>query len=166
MGTDKAVLQLDGVPLARRVADALTTAGADRVFAVGGDLAALSTAGLEAVTDLHPGEGPLGGILTALATTDAEVTVVLACDLLAADPSVIRAVVDAVGDADIAAPWHDDRHELLHAAYRRRVEVHLQAAFAAGERAPRRAVAGLTVASVTNLAPSALADADTPGDLP
>ncbi len=166
MGTDKALLQVDGVPLARRVADALRAAGADPVIAVGGDVEALGAIGLTAVPDAHPGHGPLGGILSALAATDAEVVVVLACDLPAADADSIRAVALALGEADVAAPWHDGRHELLHAAYRRRAEVVLQAAFDAGERAPHRAVADLAVVGVEDLPAAALADADTPDDLP
>ena len=93
MGTDKALVEVDGRALALRVADALRAAGASRVVAVGGDLERLQALGLEAVPDLHPGEGPLGGILTALAATDQDVVVVLACDLPAADPSAITAVV-------------------------------------------------------------------------
>ena len=166
MGADKALLEVDGVTLVRRAADALTAAGADRVVAVGGDTDGLHAQGMEVVADLHPGEGPLGGILTALASTDAAVVVVLACDLTAVDPVTITAVVDALGEADVAAPWHDGRHQLLHAAYHRRAQAHLQAAFAAGERAPRRAVGGLRVVSVTGLPPGTLADADTPDDLP
>jgi molybdenum cofactor guanylyltransferase len=166
MGTDKALLEVDGRALALRVADALRAAGASRIVAVGGDLERLQALGLEAVPDLHPGEGPLGGILTALAATDQDVVVVLACDLPAADPSAITAVVHALGDADVAAPLHDARHELLHAAYHRRAQAALADAFAAGERAPHRAVAALDVASVSGLAPEALADADTPDDLP
>ena len=41
-----------------------------------------------------------------------------------------------------------------------------QAAFAAGERAPRRAVAGLDVVEVAVAEAAAYADADTPDDLP
>ena len=58
----------------------------------------------------------------------------------------------------MAAPLHDGRHELLHAAYRRRAQPVLAAAFAAGERAVHRAVRGLTVVGVTGLAPAALVD--------
>ena len=165
MGTDKALLEVDGVPLARRVANALRAAGADPVIAVGGDLDALGALGLTVVPDVHPGEGPLGGILSALAATDAEVVVVLACDLPAADADTVRAVALGLGDADVAAPWHEGRHELLHAAYHRRAEPVLRAAFAAGERAPHRAVADLVVVGVEGLPASALADADTPDDL-
>ncbi len=165
MGTDKALIEVDGVPLARRVANALRAAGADPVIAVGGDLEALTAPGLTVTPDRHPGEGPLGGILTALAETTEDVVVVLACDLPAADADTIRAVALALGDADVAAPWHDGRHELLHAAYHRRAEPVLQAAFDAGERAPHRAVADLVVVGVDGLPAAALADADTPDDL-
>ena len=162
MGRDKALIEVDGRPLAARVAEALTAAGAGRVIAVGGDLSALSALDLEAVPDRHPGEGPLGGILTALHVLDEDVVVVLACDLPAADPAAIRAVVDARGDADVAAP----PGELLHAAYHRRARAHLATAFVAGERAPHRAVDGLRVVEVPGLPAEALADADTPDDLP
>lgn len=165
MGTDKALLEVDGVPLARRVATALRAAGSDPVIAVGGDLEALGDLGLTVVPDLHPGEGPLGAILTALAATTEDVVVVLACDLPAADADTVRAVALALGDADVAAPWHDGRHELLHAAYHRRAEPVLRAAFDAGERAPHRAIADLVVVGVEGLPAVALADADTPDDL-
>jgi molybdopterin-guanine dinucleotide biosynthesis protein A len=161
MGTDKALLEVDGVAMAVRVSDALRAAGASRVVAVGGDLPALTGLGLEAIPDEHPGEGPLGGILTALAGVDDEVVVILACDLPDPDPAAIRRVVRALGEGDVAAP----PGELLHAAYHRRAEPHLADAFAAGERAPRRAVEGLRVVQVVDLPPGALADADRPDDL-
>src|SRR5688572_7864759 len=66
MGTDKALVEIDGTPMAVRVARALTAAGARRVIAVGGDARALASAGLEVVPDLEPGAGPLGGVVTAL----------------------------------------------------------------------------------------------------
>jgi molybdopterin-guanine dinucleotide biosynthesis protein A len=166
MGTDKALLEVDGRALARTAADALLAAGADRVVAVGGDRPGLEALDLAVVDDQHPGEGPLGGILTALAASTEDVVVVLACDLPNPDPAAITVVVEALDDGDVAAPFHDGRRELLHAAYHRRAEPVLAAAFAAGERAPHRAVAGLTVVEVVGLPARALADADEPGDLP
>ena len=52
--------------MAVRAADALRAGGATEVVAVGGDLPGLGAVGLDARGDDHPGEGPLGGILTAL----------------------------------------------------------------------------------------------------
>src|SRR5205085_1408893 len=80
---------------AERVADALRAAGADPVVAIGGDEPALRALGLTVVADAHPGEGPLGGIITALEALGerAELVAVLACDLVDPDPAAIRDVV-------------------------------------------------------------------------
>jgi molybdopterin-guanine dinucleotide biosynthesis protein A len=169
MGTDKALVELDGRPLAARIADALRVAGATRVVAIGGDAPALQGLGLEVVTDLHPGEGPLGGIVTALSTFAGEVDLVavLACDLVHPSPATIRAVVDhaASHDVDVAAPFVDDWRHLHHAVWRTRALAPLRDAFASGERAPRRAVLGLRTGDVTGLDAFTVADADDPAEL-
>ena len=70
MGRDKALIEIDGVPMVRRVAVALREAGARTVIAVGGDAPRLAEAlaGLDVrlVPDDTPGAGPLAGLLTAL----------------------------------------------------------------------------------------------------
>lgn len=170
MGRDKALLEVDGRPLALRVADALRRAGAVAVTAVGGDLPALAALGLPAVADLSPGEGPLTGILTALdAAGDQPVVFVAACDLVAPDAAAVSATVAAlVADpgSDVALPVVGGRRQWMHAAWRPRAGAPLAAAFAAGERAVHAAVAAgsLRVLEVT-VAPGAVADADTPDDL-
>lgn len=148
--------------------EALAAAGAHRVLTVGGDRAGLRAAGLETVGDEHPGQGPLGGILTALRALDDDIVVVAACDLPGADPDALGAVVDALAahpDAAVAAPLHDGRLELLHGAWRRAARGPLADAFALGERAVYRAVSSLAVIAVTDLPAAALADADRPEDL-
>jgi molybdopterin-guanine dinucleotide biosynthesis protein A len=73
MGTDKALLEVDGVAMAVRVARALDAAGATEVMCIGGDAPALAALGLIVVTDRHPGDGPLGAVITALADADTPV---------------------------------------------------------------------------------------------
>lgn len=176
MGSDKALLAVDGRPLAVVAADALRMAGAVGVVAVGGDERGLRTAGLDWVADDAPGEGPLGGVLSALAAfDDVPVMAVLACDLPAASPenvdAVVAAVADHVGVPAVAVPvlprsgggWH---REWLHAAWTAESRPVLASAWEAGERAPRRAGTGLHVVEVEVPDPDALADADRPGDLP
>lgn len=180
MGTDKALLELEGRALARRVADALEQAGAVPVVGVGGDLRRLRDRGLDVVPDDHPGAGPLGGVLTALRVLgEADVVVVLACDLLHPSPIAIRAVVDplvapptaltAPADADrdssppdVAVPVVDGHPQFHHAAWRTAAAPALRSQFDAGERAVRRAAAQLRVALVEHVDPAALADADDP----
>jgi molybdopterin-guanine dinucleotide biosynthesis protein A len=168
MGTDKSLIVLDGRALARRVADALLTAGARSVVAIGGDHDALTALGLVVVPDAHPGEGPLGGVLTALeAQRDVALVAVLACDLVEPDPSAIRSIVEQAQarDADVAVPVVDGRRHLHHAVWNTRAAPALRAAFDAGERAPRRAITSLRVSDVTGVGALRVRDVDDPAAL-
>jgi molybdenum cofactor guanylyltransferase len=168
MGTDKAQLVVDGRALASIAAAALADAGAAEVLAIGGDLDALRALGLDARPDEHPGEGPLGGIITALGAATHDVTVVLACDMPAIDRDAVAALVaalDAESAADVAAALDGDRLQVLTAAYRGRVRPVLEARFGEGERAVRRAIESLVVVTVDDLEPRTLADVDGPADL-
>jgi len=170
MGRDKALIVLDGRPLAGRIAEVVGAAGARRVVAVGGEPTALREAGLTVIEDRDPGAGPLTGIVTALAASDDDIVFVAACDLIHASAEAVAATVQALqadATADVAAPLVEGRRQWMHAAWRRRAGMPLAAAFAAGERAVHAAVAagGLRVVDVAVDA-SAVADADTPADLP
>ncbi len=83
MGADKSLIEIDGVAMAVRVANALRSAGCSPVAMIGGDLDALTELGEFAVADLHPGAGPVGGIITAIRTlgASADGIVVSSCDL-------------------------------------------------------------------------------------
>jgi molybdopterin-guanine dinucleotide biosynthesis protein A len=163
MGRDKALIELDGVPMALRVARAATEAGAREVLTVGG-----ADVGLRYVPDQAPGEGPLGGLLTALDALPDDVVLVVSCDLVAPSPAAMATTVARL-EADVAVPRPaDGPPQWLHAAWRRGVAETLRARFAAGERSIHRAVAAaqLQVAWVEGLDPAALDDADRPEDLP
>ena len=166
MGTDKAFVEVDGQPLVLRVVEALRSAGADPVATIGGDLDRLRALGVDAYPDREAGQGPLGGIVTALEVLDAEIVFVAACDLIALSGEAVREVLDAMTpDADAVVP-RSDRLEPLLAAYRRRCLPHLRDELAGGERAPHRAVEGLAVVQVRLHDANAFRDADSPGDLP
>ncbi|HEX6237614.1 MAG TPA: molybdenum cofactor guanylyltransferase [Acidimicrobiales bacterium] len=176
MGRDKALIVLDGRPLAVRVAEALARAGARRVAAIGGDGAALAAAGLDPVPDDWPGAGPLGGLVTALRWAGGvaggpQAVVVAACDLLAPSPAALEATVAALGrdpSADAAVPVVGDRRQWVHGAWRPTAESPLSEQLERGRRAIHAAVARarLAVVEVEGLPPGALADADVPDDLP
>lgn len=168
MGVDKATLVVRGQALAATAAAALAEAGARSVHAVGGDASALAGLGLEVWPDDHPGEGPLGGLLTALRRAEEDLVVVVSCDLPdldAATVAALAAALEARPDAHVAAPVAGGRLQVLTAAYRVGAAPVLRAAFGAGERSVRRAAAGLVVAEVPGLEPVALADVDRPEDL-
>lgn len=166
MGRDKAFIELDGQTLLDRAVAALTDADVEPIVVVGGDRPRVEAAGHRFVPDRHPGEGPLGGILTALEAVDTDLVVVLACDLVDASPLAITSLIGSIGTGDVAVPVVDGRAQWLHAIWRRRAVPTLDRAFAGGERAPRRAVADLAVVEILDGSPCWYADADTPGDLP
>jgi molybdenum cofactor guanylyltransferase len=176
MGRDKALIEIDGLPLALRVARVLADAGAGPVVAIGGDGPALEALGLRWVPDHHPGAGPLGGLLTAFARPGAsidvipevvaDVIVVAATDLPDVSAEDVRALLGALpaDGPDVALAWTGRREPLLGAWRIATCRPVLQAAFAAGERAVHRAVAGLAVVEV--LLPAAhLRNVNEPQDL-
>lgn len=166
MGRDKALLPYEGAPLALRPVAALREAGAAPVVAVGGDLEGLRAAGLDAVPDPHQGDGPLGGIATALAVLpDAAAVVVLACDLPDVTAEGVRAVLAGLPGHDVAVPSVGGRLEPLHGAWRPSVLPVLSSCLAAGERSVRDALARLDVAVVEGLDPRWLRNLNSPMDL-
>jgi molybdopterin-guanine dinucleotide biosynthesis protein A len=169
MGRDKALLEVDGEPMALRVAAALRAAGATEVFAVGGDAAALTDLGLDVRPDEWPGAGPLAGTITALAAAREELVLVAACDLLRPTPSAlgdtVRALVDHRGAVG-AVPVLDGHRQWGQAAWHVRVAPALLRAFETGERSLRRSAEDLLVVELAGFEPAALADADVPADLP
>ena len=170
MGEDKALLRVDGVAMAARVAMALEEAGASKVVGIGGDAEALAEVGLRVLPDEDPGGGPLPATITALEGAEAPLVVVLSCDLIAPDPGVIRTLVDALDAAPASTvaviPLADGVPQWTHAAWRRSAAEGLAAARAAGCRSLRRATVRLDRIELDGLDPRHLADADRPDDLP
>ncbi len=166
MGTDKALLTLGGVAFVRRVVDAVVAAGARQIVAVGGDADRMAPLGIEVVPDRWPGEGPLGGLITALDWSPEEVVVVAGCDQTWLDATSVGRLVEALDRdhaADAALPVAEGRPQPLPGAYRRRSVAARRAAFDAGELA---LAAGLErVVAVAGLDPARLRDFDTPEDL-
>lgn len=143
-----------------------TRFGADKFERFGpAVVAALRAAGASDVIvirdDDRPGNGPLGGIATALRRAGTEVVVVLACDLPDVHPDGIRAVVDALGDADVALP----PGEPLHAAWHRRAVTEVDGALDRGTLAVKAALDRLRVVEVPGIDPAWLRNVNQPADL-
>lgn len=162
MGRDKALVAVDGVAMAERVARALEAAGCADVRFVGGDAPALAALGRPVLSDAYPGAGPLGAVITALRASGRPV-VVAACDLADLDADTVVAVVsEGVGDLPRVA--HTDRLEPLLAWWPPAVLGALEAQFASGERALHRALGAVGYVAVP-VATSRLRNVNTPADL-
>lgn len=165
MGADKATLAVGDVPMAVRVADAMTAAGCRPVECQGGDLAALAEIGLGAVPDRSPGQGPVAAIRDALARHDGCDVVVAACDLVDLDAATLRLIVAAgnSGEADVAVAATDgDRH--LVSWWRAGRTRLLDDALRAGATSYRSALASMRTVDV-EVDPLTVRNVNTPSDL-
>jgi molybdopterin-guanine dinucleotide biosynthesis protein A len=163
MGRPKALIDIDGSPMAVRVAVALGGGGCVPVRLVGGGTLP-DDIGYPVVADRWPGEGPLGGVITALMDAGGDV-VVAACDLADLDAATVRAVRDApgAGEADAVVATTDRLQPAL-ARWNHRALEQLTAIFAGGERALNTALGRLDVVEVA-VDPLALRNVNSPGDL-
>jgi molybdopterin-guanine dinucleotide biosynthesis protein A len=120
MGRDKALLELNGRPLALRAADLLRPHVGAITFV--GSLDQSISAGIPTLTDLFPGRGPLGGICTGLEKSHCDWNLFLACDMPFVEDSFVRFLAEhALGSAaDAVVPKTSQSLEPLCAAYRRR----------------------------------------------
>ncbi|MHB1135833.1 MAG: formate dehydrogenase accessory sulfurtransferase FdhD [Coriobacteriia bacterium] len=120
MGVDKTLLLFDGEPLVRRVAE---TAGSvcEHVVVVTNRPEAVEAAGLprsvRVLTDEVAYQGPLGGLVTALAAAEDEWVLAVAADMPWLEPSVIRALWDARNGAQMVMPVGEKGPEPLLALY-------------------------------------------------
>jgi molybdenum cofactor guanylyltransferase len=135
MGQDKAMLPFRGGALAQAVAHAVSEAAGSATLV--GDPVRYAGLGYPVIPDLYPGEGPLGGILTALRNTSADWNLITACDMPQLDADLLRALLKTATEsgADSLLPvGPDGRPEPLCALYHRRCLEPLETAFAAGVR--------------------------------
>lgn len=166
MGQDKAFASFGGRPLAEIARCALIEAGAIEVLSVGGDETRLARLGFTAVPDDDAGEGPLGGLLTALRAATLDWVAVLACDLPRAGAGTVRELLDHAGaETDVVVPLLAGRPQPAHAVWRRDCRGLLEPLFAAGERRLEAAIDHVRARLVNVSDPATLQDVDTPRDL-
>ena len=141
---DKAVADLGGVPMIRRVADRLTSVcdrlvvncRADQRDAIERALSGRSPA---FAIDSEPDRGPVAGIRTGLRAVESEYAAVVACDMPFVDPDFVRYLFDRAAGHDSAVPRPSEWFEPLQAVYRTTAMAAAcdDALAASTERAPR-----------------------------
>jgi molybdopterin-guanine dinucleotide biosynthesis protein A len=103
MGTDKALLKLDGRPFVSHVATTLQ-AMFDRVILVANMPATYGFLGLETIGDIYRECGPLGGIHSALVSAGDSDIFVSACDTPFVTGELVRYIVDFESNAPVRIP--------------------------------------------------------------
>jgi molybdopterin-guanine dinucleotide biosynthesis protein A len=148
MGVDKASFEVDGVAMAQRVAQAALDAGANEILLIGGTQAKTKKLTGTWKKDLYPGQGPLGGVITAMKSANNDAVVVVSCDMPFLTGSVITSLVNGLQDAQ-ATVGRTDRLNWLCAAWLKSECLNtLQSVWKRDERAVHRAAVLLDVVEV------------------
>ncbi len=116
MGTDKALLIVEGQTLVQRVVSALRTL-CDEVIVVTNSPDTAAATDAPTVRDLIPQQGPLSGIHAGLSTMRNEHGFFVACDMPWLNLEFIKYLVGLVDGFDVIVPRLDGRCETLHAVY-------------------------------------------------
>ncbi|MFC4437873.1 MULTISPECIES: molybdenum cofactor guanylyltransferase [Natrialbaceae] len=125
-GADKAVADLAGTPMIRRVVDRLAVVTdeivincrEDQIDAIRDALAGCD-ASIRIATDPVPDRGPLAGIRVGLEAVDREYAAVVACDMPFVDPSLLERLYDSARGRDGAVVQLEDQwYQTTQAVYR------------------------------------------------
>ena len=151
MGTDKAFLEWNGVPLIARVL-ARVRELADDVLISANDAARFAAFDARVVPDAVEGAGPLAGLCAGLEAAAHEVTLLVACDMPLLNMELMKymlgfapaydAVIPQMASAELRAPEQNARAPRakdlalhpLHAVYTKQCIVPIRDALARGER--------------------------------
>jgi len=103
LGRDKARVELEGLSLVERAVATLTRVF-PTVIIVSPKREGLPLSGSEVVPDLQSGQGPLGGIATALHWAGGHSVFVLACDMPFVSSDLVEHVIKSVSDEGQETP--------------------------------------------------------------
>lgn len=162
MGADKAQLEVDGVPLARRIAG--------QISALGIPVTVLGNQPLpehKFLADAAQYEGPL--IALSRFTPERELIFVVSCDLVRFDARLVGLLSGGIGQSEAAIPVVAARLQPLCALYRREPWAKLAETVACGKRSimawiERLDVRELNEGEFMDLDPRCVLGANTPGE--
>lgn len=115
-GSDKTLYEYQGKPLIRRVYDAVRPLF-ERVSIIADDAEKFSFLGLNVYPDLIQGQGPIGGIHTALKNSSGGRAFIFAADMPFLKSDFIEYMAGLPDYYDIIVPAPDGFFEPLHAVY-------------------------------------------------
>jgi molybdopterin-guanine dinucleotide biosynthesis protein A len=135
MGTPKALLPFDGVPLILHIVSTLRAVFPEVVVvaAPGQELPSME---VTLVRDDVAYQGPVGGISYGLAASTAEVSFVTSCDSAFLNRTLVAHLLSLAPDHDVVVPRWEARLQPLHAVYRRSVLPLLEGQLQRGELRP------------------------------
>ncbi len=166
MGSDKGEIVYKGRRLIDIAIESLIAAEVKDVIIVGGEkkIHSLKT-NIQYCEDLFPNEGPLGGVITGLRNIKSDIAVILACDYLEIDSSVVRECVSKLNARSMVFPLYQGKEQYLFSAIRTECVEALELQFMKGVRSIHEAVTCLDCVTYESAYPKKLRSANTPSQL-
>jgi molybdenum cofactor guanylyltransferase len=150
-GRDKATVQIDHNPMLLRTKELLESVLQSAATVIASPEKYVSM-GIAGVADRWPGEGPLGGIITALLTSAAtngapDWNLIVGCDMPFLSPEWLTYLVErvAASHAEVVVPQSTGGLEPLCACWRTDAAPKLERAFASGVRKITEAIKRLKI---------------------
>jgi molybdenum cofactor guanylyltransferase len=147
MGRDKALIEIDGKPLVRLVADRVAEC-ADPVLLASGGSRRFESLPYEEIPDAVPGAGPISGLVAALSASPHDLLVAAAVDMPFVSADVFRLLLELRAHEDAVVPVTNQGKQPLHALYHLSALPHVADALERGRYGLREALAGLDVREV------------------
>jgi len=118
-GRNKALEKIAGMTLVERVITHLKPITGRIVLVTDGDNGRFSEIkSVEAITDIYPARGPLGGIYTGLSASNTVANIVVACDMPFINTALLSRMVGIAPGFDAVIPrWPNNQIEPLHGIY-------------------------------------------------
>ncbi|MDQ0659882.1 molybdenum cofactor guanylyltransferase [Paenibacillus sp. W2I17] len=129
MGTNKAMLELNGSVVLQHVTKAMRPAVSRIIVAAGPNVTTYSAMGYDCVQDHYPRKGPLAGLHAALEASDTDWNLVGACDMPLLQTSFfdgIKKLVESHNSYSAIVPRVDGHVHPLAGAYHKRVLLDLE----------------------------------------
>jgi molybdopterin-guanine dinucleotide biosynthesis protein A len=134
MGTDKALLKLDGITLLERQVALARSLSPEEVWIVGRAPAGVREPRARGLPDDVPGEGPLGGLASVLRATHADHVLLVAVDMPALTAEFLRLLLEQRADGVGVVPRTRGGWEPVVAIYPRALAAPARAALEQGRR--------------------------------
>ena len=152
MGQDKALMNVGGVPVFKRILNVFEDIF-DEILIITNKEGRFAGYGYPEVVDIIPDRGPLGGIYTGLKYAKSGSIFVASCDLPFIHTSIVKMIIKESNMYDIVVPDIDGLLHPLHATYSKRCMPYILERFENGSPNITRfinEVQGLTVRRIKN----------------
>jgi molybdopterin-guanine dinucleotide biosynthesis protein A len=131
MGTDKALLKLEGVTMLERVVE-LCKIGCENIL-ISSNNPKHAKFGFPVVTDEFKNCGPISGIHAGLKKSETDWNFIISVDAPFVEPLFLNFLISEINDSDAVVPIHDKGKEPLIALYHKNCTLKIEKRILAGD---------------------------------